>query len=198
MVLATLQHPTKALLRSGTHRSSTEHSQCTPGVMVSAEGDATALGTVLYRRLGQDRQRRLFVAFWRTATRQRCRSSQRQLCGKMTTHQATAVRPRGTGRRRTFSSELEWPPQSPDLAPMDRSIWQGRGPSASSGAFFVEGCSQSSHCPCICCGRGVRCSWQGGQCVKKSPSAVSRCRRRPCRGMIFTDGAFLVRVEKTP
>ena len=42
------------------------------------------------------------VAFWRTTTRQRCRSSQRQLCGKRTTHQATTVRPRGTGRRRTF------------------------------------------------------------------------------------------------
>ena len=42
------------------------------------------------------------VAFWRTITLQRCRSSQRQLCGKRTTHQATTVRPRGTGRRRTF------------------------------------------------------------------------------------------------
>ena len=44
------------------------------------------------------------VAFWRTTTRQRCRSSQHQLCGKRTTHQATTVRPRGTGRRRTFST----------------------------------------------------------------------------------------------
>ena len=42
------------------------------------------------------------VAFGRTTTRQRCRSSQRKLCGKRTTHQATTVRPRGTGRKQTF------------------------------------------------------------------------------------------------
>ena len=95
-------------------------------------------------------------------------------CVARPTHRSKATR--DWKKANFWYPELGWLPQSPDLAPMDK-IKHLAG-SASSGAFFVEGCSQSSHCPCICCGRG-------GQCVQKSPSAVSRCRRRPFRGMIL-------------
>ena len=93
-----MQWSLKALLRSVSTRPRTEHSQRTPGVMVSA-GLCEKATLQLLRSTAA-----FTVAFWRTTTRQRCRSSQRQLCGKRTTHQATTVRPRGTGRRRTFST----------------------------------------------------------------------------------------------
>ena len=134
----------KALLRSGSKRARTEHSQRTPGVMVSP-----GLCAVLYRRLVQDRKRRLLLHFG---------GQLRASDAKRTTRQATTVRPRGTGRRRTFitpslvglhslQARLRWTtasgrPWSP------RFQW----------SVFIEGCSQSTHCPCICCGRGVRCS----------------------------------------
>ena len=83
-------------LQAGSYRALSSHAW-RHGLSGSIrEGNATALGAVLYRRLVQDRQQSLLSHFGGQ------RSSQRQLCGKRTTRQATTVRPRGTGRRRTF------------------------------------------------------------------------------------------------
>ena len=118
------------------------------------EGNATALGPVLYRRIVQDRQQRLLSH----VGGQLRASDVAHPSTSCVARGATTVRPRGIGRRRTFNtpncvglhSLQTWPDGLQHLA--------GRGLRASSGAFFIESCSQSSHCPCICCGRGVQCS----------------------------------------
>ena len=109
------QHPKKALL--GIVQSNLSARQASWSQRVSAVQRHSSWG----RSLSKTRARStaaFTVAFWRTTTRQRCRSSQRP------THQATAVMPRETGRKRTLITLSLVGLQSPDLAPKDYSIWQ--------------------------------------------------------------------------
>ena len=101
-MFATSQEGTASVgLQAGSYRTLSAHTW-RHGLSGSLwEGNATALGPVLYRRIVQDRQRRLLSHF---GGQLRACDSQHHLCGKRTTHQATTVRPRGTGRRRTFST----------------------------------------------------------------------------------------------
>ena len=138
---ATLQHP-KAHLRSGSKRARTEQSQRTPGVMVSAGLCGKATPQLLVPFLIED-SCKIDSGCLMSDFGGLLRASLVAHPGKRTTHQATAVRPRRTGRRRTFRapslvglhSLQAWPRWTPGCL------------SASRRAFFVEGCSQKQPLP---------------------------------------------------
>ena len=108
--VATSQGTSAVGLQTGLHRAISAHAKRHGPSGSLWEGNATALRAVLYRRFVQDRQRHSLSHYGGQLARQRCRSFQRQLCGKKTTHQATAVRPRGTKRmllaRRSVHSKI--------------------------------------------------------------------------------------------
>ena len=84
-VLQCCKHPKKALLRSGSKRARTEHAQRTPGVMVSAGLCGKATPQLLGPFFLEDSYKIDSGVHYRiledSYAPQRCRSSQRQLCG---------------------------------------------------------------------------------------------------------------------
>ena len=151
----------KALLRSGSKRARTEHSQRTPGVMVSAGlcGKATPqllepffiensckCDSGVYCRILEENYAPAMSLIPAPVVWQEDNAP---------SHHSKATR---DWKKANFHySELGWPPQSPGLAPMDYSIWQALVSALPAGRFSWK-VAQSSHCPCMCCGRSVPCS----------------------------------------